>query len=232
MNFRLGEVFSAKKGTANAGADGLISHLRSMFATFGVPEVLSSDGGPEFTASATEEFLKRWGVHHRVSSGYFPKSNGRAKVAVKKVKRFLLSCVTPTGSLNTDMFLRGMLQLRNTPDSDCKLSPAQIIYGRPLRDAFSFVNRKNKFSNHLIDPIWKSAWKAKEEALHARFVRSVENGGEKYRALPDLMVGDRVFIQNQTGSHPNKWDRSGVIFGSKELCILIEKYFAYIMIKI
>ena len=43
--------------------------------------------------------------------------------------------------INTDKFLRGMLQLRNTPDPDCKLSPAQILFGRPLRDAFSFVDR-------------------------------------------------------------------------------------------
>ena len=29
--------------------------------------------------------------------------------------------------------------------------------------------------------------------------------------LPVLQCGDRVFVQNQTGPHPNKWDRSGVV---------------------
>ena len=66
------EVFSAKVGTKNAGSSGLIAHLRSMFATFGVPITLSSDGGPEFTAFTTSEFLKRWGVHPRISSAHFP----------------------------------------------------------------------------------------------------------------------------------------------------------------
>ena len=171
---------------------------------------MSSDGGPEFTSSETSNFLKRWGVHHRISSAYYPQSNGRAEVAVKKVKRFLLSCIGPSGSLNNDKFLRGMLQLRNIPDPDCKLSPAQIIFGHPLRDAFSFVNRSVQFENQEVHPVWREAWEAKETALRARFVRSVEST-RSHRKLPKLSIGNRVFVQNQNGTHPTKWDGSGVI---------------------
>ena len=135
------EVLSSTAGTNLAGSAGLVRHLRSFFATFGVPEEISSDGGPEFTAKGTQDFLRLWGVRHRVSSVSFPQSNGRAEVAVKTAKRLLLSNTGPTGSLDHDRFLRAMLQLRNTRDPDCNLSPAQIIFGRPLRDLFSFVNR-------------------------------------------------------------------------------------------
>ena len=93
-------------------------------------------------------------MKHRMSSAYFPKSNGRTEVVVKKVKRFLLSCIGPSGTLDTDNFLQGMLQLHNTPDRDCNVSPAQILFGRPLRDAFSFVNRYFKFDNPAIDKTW------------------------------------------------------------------------------
>ena len=51
------EVFRSKAGTNLAGAAGLICHLHSFIATFGIPNELSSDGGPEFTAGATESFL-------------------------------------------------------------------------------------------------------------------------------------------------------------------------------
>ena len=96
-----------------------------------------------------------------MSSAYFPKSNGRAEVAVKKVERFLLSCIGPFSTLDTDNFLQGMLQL-NTPDRDCNVSPAQILFGRPLRDAFSFVNRYIKFDNPAID---KTCGRAKDWLL-------------------------------------------------------------------
>ena len=204
------KVFSAPFGSKHSGSNGLIAHLRSLFVTFGVPESLSSDGGPEFVASNTSHFLESWGVKHRISSAYFPQSNGRAEVAVKEVKRFLLSCIGPSGSLDNDKFLRGILQLRNTPDKDCKVSPAQIIFGKPLRDAFSFVNREIKFTNPAISPLWRGAWNAKEEALKSRFVKSVEQLNAHANKLPELSVGNRVFVQNQSGPHPNKWDNSGV----------------------
>lgn len=205
------EVYSSLAGSSKAGAKGLIAHLRSMFTTFGVPLSLSSDRGPEFSATATQEFLSLWGVQHRESAAYNPQSNGRAEVAVKKVKRLLKSCIGPNGSLNNDNFMKGMLQLRNTPDPECKLSPAQVLFGRPLRDAFSFVNRCPKFKNPAIQPIWRDAWAAKENALRTRFARSVEKLNSHVRQLPQLHTGVRVFIQNQNGPHPNKWDRSGVI---------------------
>ena len=131
---------------------------------------------PEFTAGITQDFLRVWGVRHRVSSAYFPQSNGRAEVAVKTAKRLLMSNTGPTGSLDHDRFLRAMLQLRNTPDPDCNVSPAQILFGRPLRDTLSFVNRLEKYTNPHVRPLWRQAWAAKEGSLHQDYAhhRSIE----------------------------------------------------------
>ena len=62
------EVYASSSGTRLSAANGFIKHLRSFFATFGVPADLSSDGGPEFSAGCTEDFLKKWVLHHRISS--------------------------------------------------------------------------------------------------------------------------------------------------------------------
>ena len=72
----------------------------------GIPEILSSDGGTEFTAAEMQEFLTRWKVQHRLSSAHYPQSNGRAEVAVKSAKRLLRNNCTPTGHLNTDAYIR------------------------------------------------------------------------------------------------------------------------------
>ncbi len=205
------EIFSTPSGSSLSGARGLISCLRSFFSTFGVPVELASDGGPEFKADATGEFLRRWGVKHRLSSAYHPQSNGRAEVAVKSAKRLLRSNVGPTGTLDNDRLLCALLQLRNTPDPDCNVSPAQIIFGRPIRDAFSFVNRLEKFSNPAVRLTWREAWSSKETALRTRFTRSSESLNEHAKPLPPLTVGERCFIQNQTGKEPKKWHRSGIV---------------------
>ena len=208
------EVFSSTAGTDLGGSAGLVRHLRTCFATFGVPDELASDGGPEFVASHTKNFLQLWGIRHRISSVAFPQSNGRAEVAVKSAKRLLLSNTGPTGSLDHDRFLRAMLQLRNTPDRDCNLSPAQIIFGRPLKDSLRFINRLEKFSNPHVRPLWRQAWEAKEEALRTRIARTTEALKTHSRPLRSLAVGEHVFLQNQRGIAPNKWDRSGAVLES------------------
>ena len=205
------EIVSAPPGTVVSGASGLVRHLRRFFSTFGVPEELSSDGGPEFTACITQDFLKRWGIRHRISSVAFPQSNGRAEVAVKAAKRLLMSNISQNGELDNDNLLRAVLQLRNTPDPDCHVSPAEIVFGRNIRDAFSFINRIERFSNKNIHPRWHEAWKAKELALKHRFTRSMERLEEHTRPLQPLAIGDRVFVQNQIGHSPKKWDRTGMV---------------------
>ncbi|XP_014678917.1 PREDICTED: uncharacterized protein LOC106818759 [Priapulus caudatus] len=197
------EIFASPVGSPRAGAMGLIASLRAFFATFGVPGELSSDGGPEFTASATRDFLYCRGISHRVSSAHHPQSNGRAEVAVKSAKRLLRSNVGPTGVLDNDRLLRA--------DPDCNVSPAQIVFGKQLRDSFSFVNRLEKYSNPFVRPEWQEAWHSKEVALRARFVKSSESLNEHVRPLRPIHDGDRCFIQNQVGNSPKRWDRTGTV---------------------
>ena len=219
------EIFSTPVRSSTSGSRGLISCLRKLYSTFGVPEELSSDGGPEFIASETKAFCKKWGVRQRISSAYFPRSNGRAEVAVKSAKRLLHSNINASGSLDNDRLLQGLLQLRNTPDPDCHLSPAQIIFGRPIRDTFSFLNRLDKFSNHSVRPVWREAWSDKESALRTRFAKSTEQLNQNARPLPPLNVGDHCFVQNQVGNSPRKWDRTGIVVETRphdQYCVKID----------
>ena len=107
-----------------------------------------------------------------------------------------------------------MLQLRNTPNPETKMTQAQVLFGRTLRDAFTFVNRCSKYRNPEIRSTWHEAWASKEDALRTRFAKSMERINAHARQLPQLEIGERVFMQNQNGPHPNKWDRSGIVLES------------------
>ena len=207
-----GDVQRSKSGTSTSGSRGLTAALRQLFATFGVPFELSSDGGPEYIADETTDFLRRWGVHHRISSVAHPESNGRAELGVKSMKRLLRDNIGTDGNLNTDEFLRAILAHRNTPDPISKKSSAEILFGHRLRDTMPvFRHMQTIFENQEILPMWRDAWSLKEMALRTRAVKTAEKLDQHARQLPPLRHGDAVFVQNQVGNHPKKWDRTGVI---------------------
>ena len=99
-----------------------------------------------------------------------------------------------------------MLQYRNTPDPETKLSPAMCLFGRTIRDFIPI--HPGKYEPH---PTWKSTLQDREITLRKRHMKIHEQLSEHSRHLPPLCVGDVVRIQNQIGPHPTKWDKTGLI---------------------
>ena len=213
------EVVQARMDSKSSGSKGLCGALRILFSRIGVPEEISTDGGPEFTSQESSDFYARWGLKQRLSPSYFPQSNGRAEVAVKITKRLLEENMGENGSLDTDNMVRALLQQRNTPDRECKISPAEVLFGRRLRDTLPQLSKSVQiFDSDQLHNQWHQAWAAKEEAIRTRLVRSCEQLEIGCKELPPLREGDNVLIQNQdkaTG-RPNKWDREGTIIAMKD----------------
>ena len=188
------------------GSKGLIKTLKEHFCTFGIPDELATDSGPEFTAGATKSFLRRWGTKHRLSSAYFPHSNCRAEVGVKSGKRLLRENTGPGGELHSDKLCRALLQYRNTPDRDLKQSPAQIVFGHEIKDFVPVL--KCKYKPHEN---WRLTMEDRERALRHRHVTAQERLSVGTKKLQKLEVGDTVAIQNQHGNKPLRWDRTGTV---------------------
>ena len=129
------------------------------------------------------------------------------------MKRLLTNNTGPNGELDTDQVQRAVLQYRNSPDPTTKVSPAMCLFSRPIRDFIPVF--PGKFEPH---PTWRETLQAREEALRVRHMRSAERLSEHTRLLPQLKVGDLLRIQNQTGPHPLKWDKTGRII-EPQLCV-------------
>ena len=184
----------------------LLANLRNIFTSYGVPEEIGSDGGPQFASSDFKTFLKTWGIRHRLSSAEYPQSNGRAELAVKTAKRIILDN-TNRGSLNTDQAARALLQYRNTPIQSIGLSPAQILFHRQLRDHIP------THATHLrLNKKWLVAAKQRERSSSIKKEDLVQHTNQRPRNLPTLTVGTYVAIQDQRLANQfRKWNRTGTI---------------------
>ena len=112
------------------------------------------------------------------------------------------------GSPDLDKIARAILQHRNTPDTEYGISPAQLVFGRPIRDFLPV--RPGDFSP---SDVWIDNREKRELAMRKRIMKGTEKWTEHTRNLPALCPGSRVLIQNQYGAGKvaKKWDKSGLI---------------------
>ena len=110
--------------------------LRGHCQKNGIPREVCSDGASVFMCHETQEFFKRYNIHHRVSSVANPHSNNSSEICVKSLKRLLREYVSGTGCLDNDTVTQALLAHANTPCKVFGKSPAQLAYGRKLKDFF------------------------------------------------------------------------------------------------
>ena len=134
---RYPEVIKLRSTSSNA----VIEAVKAVFSRHGIPEMVQSDNGPQFSSDEFARFAACYGFWHTTSSPHFPQSNGLAERTVQTVKNILKE--------NQDPYL-AILTYRSTQLPWCGLSPAQLLMGRQLRTNLPQISEQLKPSwTHL-----------------------------------------------------------------------------------
>ena len=154
---------------------------------------LKSDNGPQYNADEFAKFCEDWNIVHVTSSPYYAQGNSHAELCVKQIKRLVQKVGTDVYS---DKFLRGMLEIRNTPRSHGK-SPAELLYHQPMR-------------SHVpsVPPVPSQQVQQVELRRGRQRRRAKDLYDRTAQPLPELDIGQRVLVQD----HKTRlWSHKGTI---------------------
>ena len=115
-----------------------IAALKNIFARHGIPEIVRSDNGPQYSSHEFSDFAKSYQFQHITSSPLFPQSNGQMERSVQTVKELLNK---------SEDICQALLSYQSTPLPWCNLSPGELLMGRKLRTLLPLTDQ------HLI-PQW------------------------------------------------------------------------------
>ncbi|UYV85057.1 K02A2.6-like, partial [Cordylochernes scorpioides] len=104
-----------------------IESLKKWFSVHGIPRLLETDNGPNFTSRDFKDFQKKWLFDHQTSIPLYPKSNGLAERAVQTAKNLIKKCLDSGQEVEL-----ALLNFYNTP-RDGLPSPAQCLFSRRTR---------------------------------------------------------------------------------------------------
>ncbi|UYV74754.1 K02A2.6-like, partial [Cordylochernes scorpioides] len=117
-----------------------IEQLRRLFSSYGLPEELVSDNGPQFTGSEMKGFLEGNGIKQTLIPAYHPQSNGLAERAVRTIKTALDKNKRKIGDTIQDTLSKVLLAYRSTPHVTTGKTPSELFIGRALRTRVSLIH--------------------------------------------------------------------------------------------
>ena len=130
--------------------------LKDFFFRMGIPDVISTDNGPQFCSNEMEDFFKMFKIKHIRSTPYHAMSMG----CVENLNGSLKKCLLRLCAENTkqwDTFIGPCLYaLRETVHSSTGFSPNECVFGRTLKSSGDIL--RQLFTDDQVIPEIKTTY--------------------------------------------------------------------------
>ena len=169
----------------------------NVWKLYGLPESVISDRGPQFAAGLTKELNKILGIETKLSTAYYPQTDGQTERTNQKLEQYLRMYVNHRQNNWSEWLAMAEFAFNNKMHTATKTSPFQVNYERKLRMSFDIRKKgKNKKAEEFAREI-----KERHEEARAALVRSQEEMKKQVdrnkKEAEEYRVGDRVLISTK-----------------------------------
>lgn len=106
-------------------------------ARFGVPSLITSDRGPQFTSNLWREVCQMLGTKHQCTTAFHPQANGLVERFHRHLKTALVARLTDANWCDELPWV--LLGIRTLPKEDLKTSSAELVYGSTIPIPGDFI---------------------------------------------------------------------------------------------
>nr|GFA89178.1 reverse transcriptase domain-containing protein [Tanacetum cinerariifolium] len=122
--------YHAAKALTTNDAPVVCKFLKSLFARFGSPRAIISDRETHFCNDQFAKVMLKYGVTHRLSTAYHPKTSGQVEVSNRGLKRILERTIGKNHASWSDKLDDALWAFRTAYKTPIGCTPYKLVYGK------------------------------------------------------------------------------------------------------
>ena len=128
--------------------------FRGWISRFGVPAIITSDQGTQFTSSLWSAICSLLNIKHKTTTAFHPQSNGMVERFHRQLKNSLWACLASSDWFEHLPWV--LLGLRAVPREDSATSASEAVYGSELILLHQFLSVQDPPSKQFYDDLRNS----------------------------------------------------------------------------
>ncbi|CAK9296501.1 unnamed protein product [Gordionus sp. m RMFG-2023] len=131
-----------------------IKELLKIISLFGIPNMIVSDNGTNFTSSLFKKFCNDHGIDHIFTAPHHQQSNGQCERMIRSMKICMNRNMESNNKIDLDIALEKFLfNYRNAPNATTNKIPSEVMFNRTIRTRWDLIkpqeDKVNEFNRNF-----------------------------------------------------------------------------------
>lgn len=185
-----------------AESENVVRFLKMVFSRHGIPEILVTDNGPQFTSDKTKAFLDLHDVFVHYISTYHPASNGEVENRNREICKYLRLLAEKNQEWD-EVLYSALWALRTCKNEVTKHSSFELLYGRRDLQPFELtINLERRNDLETEEEYWIRKFTTHDKWIREA-IRNIETANKLWsdrrkqikRLKSNFNPGDLVLVK-------------------------------------